>query len=125
MDKIGEGRSCDIRAFNLLLICFKLFLNVLGTYGVVYKGRRKSTNQLVAMKKIRLENEEEGVPSTAIREISLLKELKHPNVVMLEDVIMQENKLYLIFEFLNMDLKKYLDTIPSGQFMDKMLVKVS
>lgn len=38
---------------------------------------------------------------------------------------MQENKLYLVFEFLSMDLKKYMDTIPSGQYMDKMLVKVS
>jgi serine/threonine protein kinase len=47
----------------------------------VYKGRHKKTNRLVALKKIRLESEEEGVPSTAIREISLLKELQHPNIV--------------------------------------------
>ena len=44
------------------------------------------------MKKIRLESEEEGVPSTAIREISLLKELQHPNIVRLMEVIMQENR---------------------------------
>lgn len=48
---------------------------------MVYKGRHKSTGQVVALKKIRLESEEEGVPSTAVREISLLKELQHPNVV--------------------------------------------
>uniref|UniRef100_A0A3B4EEC4 Cell division control protein 2 homolog n=1 Tax=Pygocentrus nattereri TaxID=42514 RepID=A0A3B4EEC4_PYGNA len=77
-----------------------------GTYGVVYKGRHKSTGQVVALKKIRLESEEEGVPSTAVREISLLKELQHPNVVRLLDVLMQESKLYLVFEFLSMDLKK-------------------
>nr|QOY46745.1 cyclin-dependent kinase 1 [Ambystoma andersoni] len=94
-----------------------------GTYGVVYKGRHKATGQVVAMKKIRLENEEEGVPSTAIREISLLKELQHPNVVRLQDVLMQDSRLYLIFEFLSMDLKKYLDSIPSGQYVDPMLVK--
>uniref|UniRef100_A0A8C2BXH9 Cyclin-dependent kinase 1 n=1 Tax=Cyprinus carpio TaxID=7962 RepID=A0A8C2BXH9_CYPCA len=94
-----------------------------GTYGVVYKGRNKTTGQVVAMKKIRLESEEEGVPSTAVREISLLKELQHPNVVRLLDVLMQESKLYLVFEFLSMDLKKYLDSIPSGQFMEPMLVK--
>uniref|UniRef100_A0A8C7XVW3 Cyclin-dependent kinase 1 n=1 Tax=Oryzias sinensis TaxID=183150 RepID=A0A8C7XVW3_9TELE len=94
-----------------------------GTYGVVYKGRHKSTGQVVAMKKIRLESEEEGVPSTAVREVSLLQELKHPNVVRLLDVLMQESRLYLIFEFLSMDLKKYLDSIPSGQYMDPMLVK--
>ncbi|KAH3871880.1 cyclin-dependent kinase 1-like [Dreissena polymorpha] len=94
-----------------------------GTYGVVYKGKNKKTNKFVALKKIRLESEDEGVPSTAVREISLLKELQHPNIVCLEDVLMQENKLYLVFEFLSMDLKRYMDTIPSGQFMDKMLVK--
>ena len=53
-----------------------------GTYGVVYKAKNRKTGRFVAMKKIRLENEEEGVPSTAIREISLLKELQHPNIVM-------------------------------------------
>ncbi|XP_009993137.1 PREDICTED: cyclin-dependent kinase 1 isoform X2 [Chaetura pelagica] len=90
-----------------------------GTYGVVYKGRHKTTGQVVAMKKIRLESEEEGVPSTAIREISLLKELHHPNIVCLQDVLMQDSRLYLVFEFLSMDLKKYLDSIPSGQYLDR------
>lgn len=52
-----------------------------GTYGVVYKAQRKSTNEFIALKKIRLENDEEGIPSTAIREISLLRELNHPNIV--------------------------------------------
>ena len=52
-----------------------------GTYGVVYKARDKSTGGLVALKKIRLEAEDEGVPSTAIREISLLKHLQHANIV--------------------------------------------
>ena len=52
-----------------------------GAYGVVYRARDTTTGNIVALKKIRLENEEEGVPSTAIREISLLKELKDDNVV--------------------------------------------
>ncbi len=52
-----------------------------GTYGVVYKARHKVTGEVVALKKIRLESEDEGVPSTAIREISVLKELQHPNIV--------------------------------------------
>ena len=52
-----------------------------GTYGVVYKAVDKVTGEVVALKKIRLEKEDDGVPSTAIREISLLKNLKHPNIV--------------------------------------------
>jgi hypothetical protein len=47
----------------------------------VYKAKDKQTNELVALKKIRLEVEDEGVPSTALREISILKELDHPNIV--------------------------------------------
>ncbi|XP_022912947.1 cyclin-dependent kinase 1 [Onthophagus taurus] len=94
-----------------------------GTYGIVYKGRNKKTGKLVAMKKIRLETEDEGVPSTAIREISLLKELRHPNIVLLQDVLLEESRLYLIFEYLPMDLKKYIDQLPKTTMMDPRLVK--
>ena len=52
-----------------------------GAYGVVYKGQHSKTGEIVAMKKIRLTSASEGVPSTAIREISILKELQHPNIV--------------------------------------------
>ena len=47
----------------------------------MYKARNRMNDDVVALKRIRLEQEEEGVPSTAIREISLLKELKHENIV--------------------------------------------
>ncbi|GLD95621.1 hypothetical protein PINS_up004298 [Pythium insidiosum] len=84
-----------------------------GTYGIVYKARDLTTGRLVALKKIRLEADDEGVPSTAMREISLLKELStHPNVVHLHDVIHQQNKLYLVFEFVDQDLKKCLEGVP-------------
>eukprot|EP00048_Salpingoeca_helianthica_P007789 m.114900 g.114900 ORF g.114900 m.114900 type:complete len:312 (-) comp14436_c0_seq1:326-1261(-) len=81
-----------------------------GTYGTVYKAVSFETQQLVALKKIKLEAEDEGVPSTAIREISLLKELDHANIVRLMEVIHSESKLYLVFEYLDQDLKKYMDT---------------
>lgn len=51
------------------------------------------------------------MPSTAIREITLLKELEHPNVVQLLDVVHADDKLYMVFEFLNMDLKKHMDDV--------------
>lgn len=80
-----------------------------GTYGVVYKAQNKLTGQLVALKKIRLESETEGIPATALREISILRQLQHPNVVQLVDVVMEETKLHLIFEYLDQDLKQLLN----------------
>ena len=80
-----------------------------GTYGVVYKCKVKDTEKFVALKKVRLENEDEGIPSTSIREISILKQLRHPNIVNLEDLIHGEKKLYLVFEYMDHDLKKFLD----------------
>ena len=63
----------------------------------------------MALKRIRLADEDEGVPSTAIREISLLKELSHPNVVQLVDVVYMDCKLYLVFEYMDQDLKQFMD----------------
>lgn len=80
-----------------------------GTYGVVFQAKDNSTGELVALKRIRLDSEEEGVPCTAIREISLLKELHHPNIVRLLDVVHSDRKLTLVFEYLDLDLKKYMD----------------
>ncbi|THU55092.1 hypothetical protein C4D60_Mb11t02910 [Musa balbisiana] len=83
-----------------------------GTYGVVYKARDRLTNETIALKKIRLEQEDEGVPSTAIREISLLKEMQHSNIVRLQDVVHSEKRIYLVFEYLDLDLKKHMDSCP-------------
>jgi serine/threonine protein kinase len=116
-----------------------------GTYGVVYKARDKVSQEVIALKKIRLESEEEGVPSTAIREISLLKELQHPNIVRsvvcmlarflareisahccrLRDVVHSDNKLHLVFEYLDHDLKKYMDSVSASGGMDVMRIKVT
>jgi len=66
-------------------------------------------NLTVALKKVKIEHSDEGIPSTAIREIALLKELDHPGIVNLLGTEHGDNSLYLIFEFFNQDMKKYLD----------------
>lgn len=53
----------------------------------------------------------QGVPSSALREICLLKELKHRNIVRLYDVLHSDKKLTLVFEHCDQDLKKYFDSL--------------
>ena len=81
-----------------------------GTYGVVYRARDLSVpqsaststsvdNSLVALKKMRLDAHDEGVPVTTLREVALLKDLRHENIVRLRDVIPQPPRLYLVFDY--------------------------
>ncbi|KAI8905583.1 kinase-like domain-containing protein [Gorgonomyces haynaldii] len=91
-----------------------------GTYATVYKGKSRISSEIVALKEIHLD-QEEGAPSTAIREISLLKELKHPNILKLHDVIHTEKTLTLVFEYMDQDLKKFMDM--SGGFIAPPLAK--
>jgi len=79
-----------------------------GTYATVYKGKSRLTDTMVALKEIRLEHEE-GAPCTAIREVSLLKDLKHANIVTLHDIVHTDKSLTLVFEYLERDLKQYMD----------------
>ncbi|KAH9633120.1 hypothetical protein HF086_006785 [Spodoptera exigua] len=82
-----------------------------GTYGTVFKAKNKETHEIVALKRVRLDDDDEGVPSSALREICLLKELKHKNIVRLYDVLHSEKKLTLVFEHCDQDLKKYFDSL--------------
>jgi negative regulator of PHO system len=88
----------------------------------VFKGRNRQTGEFVALKEIHLDSEE-GTPSTAIREISLMKELKHENIVSLHDVIHTENKLMLVFEYMDKDLKKYMDSRGERGALDPTTIK--
>ncbi|ERN04302.1 hypothetical protein AMTRI_Chr08g210430 [Amborella trichopoda] len=90
-----------------------------GTYGKVYKAQDKVTGQLVALKKTRLEMDEEGVPPTALREVSLLQMLSQSIYVvrlLCVEHIEKNGKplLYLVFEYLDTDLKKFIDTYRRG-----------
>ncbi|KAM3312088.1 hypothetical protein ACQJBY_032218 [Aegilops geniculata] len=96
-----------------------------GTYGKVYKAQDKATGQVVALKKTRLEMDDEGIPPTALREISLLRFLSSSLYVVRLLAVEQATKgggaggggkpvLYLVFEFLDTDLKKFVDAYRRG-----------
>eukprot|EP00271_Cylindrocystis_brebissonii_P001841 TRINITY_DN12144_c0_g1_i1.p1 TRINITY_DN12144_c0_g1~~TRINITY_DN12144_c0_g1_i1.p1 ORF type:complete len:333 (-),score=65.31 TRINITY_DN12144_c0_g1_i1:48-1046(-) len=83
-----------------------------GTYGMVYMAKEKTTGEVVALKKVRMENEKEGFPITAIREIKILKKLNHDNVIKLKEIVTgkpsESNKfkgsIYMVFEYMDHDL---------------------
>uniref|UniRef100_A0A0N5BYM6 cyclin-dependent kinase n=1 Tax=Strongyloides papillosus TaxID=174720 RepID=A0A0N5BYM6_STREA len=81
-----------------------------GTYATVYLGKSLLTGKSVALKEIRLEPEE-GAPCTAIREVSLLRNLKHANVVTLHDIVYTDRVLTLVFEFVERDLRFYMEEV--------------
>ncbi|XP_039610960.1 cyclin-dependent kinase 15 isoform X1 [Polypterus senegalus] len=84
-----------------------------GAYSTVFKGISRINGQLVALKVIRLKTEE-GIPFTAIREASLLKGLKHANIVLLHDIIHTSESLTFVFEYVQTDLAQYITQHPGG-----------
>ncbi|XP_071446876.1 cyclin-dependent kinase 12 isoform X2 [Hetaerina americana] len=91
-----------------------------GTYGQVYKARDKQSGDMVALKKVRLENEKEGFPITAVREIKILRQLNHKNIVNLREIVTDKQdaldfrkdkgSFYLVFEYMDHDLMGLLES---------------
>ncbi|XP_041747709.2 cyclin-dependent kinase 4 isoform X2 [Coregonus clupeaformis] len=92
-----------------------------GAYGTVYKARDLESGQFVALKSVRVQTDQDGLPISTVREVALLKRLEqfdHPNVVKLMDVCAtlrtdQETKITLVFEHVDQDLKTYLEKAPT------------
>jgi len=82
-----------------------------GTYGKVRKAKCRLSGEFRALKEMKLSSREDGVPSTAIREIAILKELDHENIVRLLDVFCKPGELVLVFEVLDSDLKKHMKAL--------------
>lgn len=82
-----------------------------GAYGVVYKATDTQSGRLVALKKIKTEIDDDGIPATALREIVFLRQLKHSNVVELKDIVMEPGKYLLVFEYMDSDLHSLMKNI--------------
>ncbi|EGX91605.1 Serine/threonine-protein kinase domain [Cordyceps militaris CM01] len=90
-----------------------------GTYGWVARATRRATGKVVALKRLKLDPaDRSGLPVTGLREIQILHDCKHRNVVTLEEVVVgsnvnkMDNSIFLVLEFVEHDIKSILDDMP-------------
>ncbi|CAN2389605.1 phosphorylation of RNA polymerase II C-terminal domain [Pristimantis euphronides] len=112
-NEIDWGKRC-VDKFDIIGIIGE------GTYGQVYKARDKDTGEMVALKKVRLDNEKEGFPITAIREIKILRQLTHQSIINMKEIVTDKEDavdfkkdkgaFYLVFEYMDHDLMGLLES---------------
>lgn len=85
-----------------------------GAYGVVLKCRNKENNEFVAIKKFKESEDDEILRKTTLREVKILRMLRHVNIVCLKEAFKRKSKLYLVFEFADKNLLELLEEQPSG-----------
>lgn len=83
-------------------------------------AREKETQQIRALKRMKMEKEQEGFPVTALRELTILKRMKHPNIVNMVEVVVgtKQESVFLVFEYCEHDLATLLDSSPSAPFSE-------
>lgn len=84
-----------------------------GTYGVVYRAKDKRTNEIVALKRLKMEKEKEGFPITSLREINTLLKGQHPNIVTVREIVVGSNmdKIFVVMDYVEHDLKSLMETM--------------
>jgi len=84
-----------------------------GTYGVVYRARDKRTDEIVALKRLKMEKEKEGFPITSLREINTLLKAQHPNIVTVREIVVGSNmdKIFIVMDYVEHDLKSLIETM--------------
>jgi cyclin-dependent kinase-like len=85
-----------------------------GAYGVVLKCRNKESGEVVAIKKFKESEDDEILRKTTLREVKILRMLKHNNIVSLKEAFKRKSKLYLVFEYADKNLLEVLEEQPSG-----------
>ncbi|XP_063468646.1 cyclin-dependent kinase 10 isoform X4 [Symphalangus syndactylus] len=86
-----------------------------GTYGIVYRARDTQTDEIVALKKVRMDKEKDGIPISSLREITLLLRLHHPNIVELKEVVVGNHleSIFLVMGYCEQDLASLLENMPT------------
>ncbi|KAF7319926.1 Cyclin-dependent kinase 11B [Mycena kentingensis (nom. inval.)] len=86
-----------------------------GSYGVVFRARDKQSGDIVALKKLKLDEEKNGFPITALREVNALMSCRHENVVGIREVVVGDTltQVFVVMDFIEHDLKSLLTMMPS------------
>jgi len=85
-----------------------------GTYGTVYRAKDTKKNEIVALKRVKMVTfGDNGISLTALREITLLRRLSHPNIVQLKEIAVgsKSTSIFLVFEYCEHDMSLLLDTM--------------
>uniref|UniRef100_A0A2A4K6F1 cyclin-dependent kinase n=1 Tax=Heliothis virescens TaxID=7102 RepID=A0A2A4K6F1_HELVI len=84
-----------------------------GAYGVVYRARDKTTDEIVALKRLKMEKEKEGFPITSLREINTLLKGQHPNIVTVREIVVGSNmdKIFIVMDYVEHDLRSLMETM--------------
>ncbi|XP_044137858.1 cyclin-dependent kinase 11B isoform X2 [Bufo gargarizans] len=84
-----------------------------GTYGVVYRAKDKKTDEIVALKRLKMEKEKEGFPITSLREINTILKAQHDNIVRVREIVVGSNmdKIYIVMNYVEHDLKSLMETM--------------
>uniref|UniRef100_A0A8B9RLV9 cyclin-dependent kinase n=1 Tax=Astyanax mexicanus TaxID=7994 RepID=A0A8B9RLV9_ASTMX len=84
-----------------------------GTYGVVYRAKDKKTDEIVALKRLKMEKEKEGFPITSLREINTILKAQHTNIVTVREIVVGSNmdKIYIVMNYVEHDLKSLMETM--------------
>lgn len=100
---------------------------------MVYRARDKRTDEIVALKRLKMEKEKEGFPITSLREINTLLKAQHPNIVTVREIVVGSNmdKIFIVMDYVEHDLKSLIETmkqkkqvfIPGEYFCFIMLMK--
>merc|ERR1719284_518106 len=93
-----------------------------GAYGVVLRCKNKDSGETVAIKKFKESEEDEVVRKTTLREVKILRMLKHENIVQLKEAFRRKGKLYLVFEFVEKSLLDILEANPNGMETDSVRI---
>ena len=97
-----------------------------GAFGIVMKCRNKESGDLVAIKKFK-DSEDEVVQKSMLRELKVLKKLKHDNIVTFRDCFRRKGKLYLVFEYVERNLLQVIEENPNGlecNFIKKIMYQL-